>query len=144
MHTRKELKAKMPFTSTNGKSSYNQVYVWKIILVAVFLPTKKTIAINKSLTIKNITIGGLFSLNGTNAAWGDCLIAAKFAINHINNDSRILHGYRLNLSWGNAQVLLQSYSKGIFIITFTKPSNDDLRNTNVKNFVYRQYAFITF
>ena len=88
----------------NSKSAYNQYCIWKLLLVIVCLSTKKVTAANNSHTLKDITLAGLFSLTGAGTSWGDCLIAAKFAINHINNDPRILDGYRLNLSHGNAEV----------------------------------------
>ena len=53
---------------------------------------------------KSIYIGGSYSLDGDGTSVGDCLIASHFALEHINNDSSILQGYKLKLAWGNAGV----------------------------------------
>ena len=51
-----------------------------------------------------ITIGGTYSYSGVGTSFGDCLIATMFALQHINNDSRLLDQYHLNLAYGNTQV----------------------------------------
>ncbi|RDD38504.1 Gamma-aminobutyric acid type B receptor subunit 2 [Trichoplax sp. H2] len=89
--------------SNQDKRSCNSCCFRGILVVITIALFENAIASNEGNATKNITIGSLFSINGTNAAWGDCLIGAKFALNHINNDSRILKDYRLHLSWGNTQ-----------------------------------------
>lgn len=53
---------------------------------------------------KSIYIGGSYSLDVDGVELGDCLIASHFALEHVNNDSRMLTGYHLKLAWGNARV----------------------------------------
>lgn len=53
-----------------------------------------------------ITIGGTYSYTGFGTSFGDCLIATMFALQHINDDSRLLEQYHLNVIYGNTKVNL--------------------------------------
>lgn len=77
------------------------VHLSVVILIAVLILSSSTFS---GQEIKNITIGGAFSLSGNDTTWGDCLMATLLAIDHINNDSSLLPGYRLNMEWGDTKV----------------------------------------
>ncbi|RDD36398.1 Gamma-aminobutyric acid type B receptor subunit 2, partial [Trichoplax sp. H2] len=84
---------------------YFTINVYCIYVTSSTLLTGQNFSIDK---LENgaktaITIGGTYSLDGDGTFFGDCLIATMFALQHINNDSKILDNYHLNLTWGNTK-----------------------------------------
>lgn len=78
-----------------------------ILIILVMLALLNPLARSEQ-ELKNITIGGAFSLSGNGTTWGDCLMATLLALDHINNNSNLLPGYHLNMEWGDTRVTQKS------------------------------------
>ena len=61
-------------------------------------------------SLTNITLAGLFSTGGPDAAWdgSGILHAAQMALKHVNRNETLLPGYHLQLDWRNSKVSIQS------------------------------------
>ena len=74
-------------------------------------PYKTSFEMNTSF--KTIYIGGLFELSGIRGSNGlSELIAAKLAVEHVNNKNAV-PGYRMRLLFNNTKVSLIIYRKGV-------------------------------
>ena len=63
--------------------------------------------------LTNITLAGLFSTGGPDAAWdgSGILHAAQMALEHVNRNETLLPEYHLQLDWRNSKVSIQNQNK---------------------------------